>query len=513
MYIQELKAIELCLRYMSEKKNLNNAIHQEFEDTEDFNKAKMNMYNFTSIITILSNQNISSYNFDASKFLTDGTSLLNATPLTKNDCDFQSTLSPNEIITQIINSFKNNEFSFDEFNNIIISNPNLDIIMSPEWLRRLAENIKNSQKKQIYLFNKNYENNIYDEKSLLNYLYHTKTFLVSANDPSFEFDSTYEEELSKVHKKFANTKKVKAEDIQNTLQKRLAKKWNAKVEKYTIPNYTYLLQKAAINSESFYNMDLESQKSLISDWLLEMESGNTYNMDQLRNFLLALNKIDISQLQNEVDLNACFIGLFSLYITTLLASNIDPYEISITKFNINKYISSQNIKVYTELKKIIKQINNLKEQEKAKDSISSSINAKMNEINTLRDIENETLMDQKIAELGSLITQYKKRKSYENSLEQQRNSYQSILQYNQQHSLEDIAFENDRILTLIENSILNGRIYFDAYNKNKIVIETFNKEAGLVEFKTTISVSELLTLIENINYYLEDDKHKKSTSF
>ena len=29
----------------------------------------------------------------------------------------------------------------------------------------------------------------------------------------------------------------------------------------------------------------------------------------------------------------------------------------------------------------------------------------------------------------------------------------------------------------------------------------------------TISVSELLTLIENINYYLEDDKHKKSTSF
>ena len=205
--------------------------------------------------------------------------------------------------------------------------------------------------------------------------------------------------------------------------------------------------------------------------------------------------------------------MFSLYITTLLASNIDPYEISITKFNINKYISSQNIKVYTELKKIIKQINNLKEQEKAKDSISSSINAKMNEINTLRDTENETLMDQKIAELGSLITQYKKRKSYENSLEQQRNSYQSILQYNQQHSLEDIAFENDRILALIENSILNGRIYFDAYNKNKIVIETFNKEAGLVEFKTTISVSELLTLIENINYYLEDDKHKKSTSF
>ena len=39
MYIQELKAIELCLRYMSEKKNLNDAIHQEFEDTEDFNKA------------------------------------------------------------------------------------------------------------------------------------------------------------------------------------------------------------------------------------------------------------------------------------------------------------------------------------------------------------------------------------------------------------------------------------------------------------------------------------------
>ena len=40
------------------------------------------------------------------------------------------------------------------------NNPNLDIIMSPEWLRRLAENIKNSQKKQIYLFNKNYENTL-----------------------------------------------------------------------------------------------------------------------------------------------------------------------------------------------------------------------------------------------------------------------------------------------------------------------------------------------------------------
>ena len=154
----------------------------------------------------------------------------------------------------------------------------------------------------------------------------------------------------------------------------------------------------------------------------------------------------------------------------------------------------------------------LSEQEKAKDSISYTINTKMAEINKLRDSDNDSLMEQKIAELGTLITQYKKRKSYESSLQRQRNSYQSILQYNQAHSLEDIAFENDRILALIENCIINGRVYFDAYNANKIVVENFNKEVGLVDFKTTISVANLLTLIENINYYLDDANPEKRPS-
>lgn len=512
MYSQELKAIELCLRYLTEKTKLNNVIRNEFEDVEEFAKAKMNMYNFTSIVTILSNQNVSAYNFDLPRFFNDGTSHLYKTPLSKNDCDFHTGLSFPDIINAIITSFQKNEFSFDEFNNVIISNKDLEITMSPEWLRRLAENIKYSQKKQVYLFNKNYENNIYDEKSLLNYLYHTKTFLVSADDSKFEFNDEYKEETSKVQKKYANTKKAKAEDIQNALQKRLAKKWNVKVEKYTIPNYTYILQKAAANGESFYNLNLEQQKKIINQWLLEMESSSTYNMEQLRKLLLAMNKFPINDLKKEIDLKACFLGLFSLYITALLASNIDPYEISITKFNITKYVSPSNLNVYLDLKKIIKQINNLSEQEKAKDSISSTINTKMAEINKLRDSDNDSLMEQKIAELGTLITQYKKRKSYESSLQRQRNSYQSILQYNQAHSLEDIAFENDRILALIENCIINGRVYFDAYNANKIVVENFNKEVGLVDFKTTISVANLLTLIENINYYLDDANPEKRPS-
>ena len=34
MYSQELKAIELCLRYLTEKTKLNNVIRNEFEDVE-----------------------------------------------------------------------------------------------------------------------------------------------------------------------------------------------------------------------------------------------------------------------------------------------------------------------------------------------------------------------------------------------------------------------------------------------------------------------------------------------
>ena len=123
----------------------------------------------------------------------------------------------------------------------------------------------------------------------------------------------------------------------------------------------------------------------------------------------------------------------------------------------------------------------------------------------LRDLKKEDEISSQIEVLQNDIAEYRREKEEENRLENERKMVQNIIAYEQEHSLEDIAFDNESIVSLIKKATKSGRIYLDEYKKSTIVIELYSKRLGIVTFKTEIPLENFIVLVENINYYLEDN--------
>jgi len=65
----------------------------------------------------------------------------------------------------------------------------------------------------------------------------------------------------------------------------------------------------------------------------------------------------------------------------------------------------------------------------------------------------------------------------------------------------EIAFDNDKIMSLINEATRNGRIYLE---KDTLVVELYNKDITVPVFKTTINIDRMLDFIENMNMNLEE---------
>ena len=177
MYTEELKAIEVLLNYALLNNGLKDLIEEEFVSPSDFTRAKMNIFNLISIHMIASSESMPNVDYD--KFLKDGRCDLYSKSIKSVYFDTNKLKDSKEIVAEIIKALKHKNYSFDGQSNIMIKTHNFSATITKEWLCRLGELCRQTNFRRIFLYNKKHENDITDEKSLLNYLYHTKTYHIS----------------------------------------------------------------------------------------------------------------------------------------------------------------------------------------------------------------------------------------------------------------------------------------------------------------------------------------------
>ena len=122
---------------------------------------------------------------------------------------------------------------------------------------------------------------------------------------------------------------------------------------------------------------------------------------------------------------------------------------------------------------------------------------------TIADINDADEVAFKKAEYNLLLEEFNKQELLEEKYQEHRREIQEIIRVEQKNSIESIAFDNEKILSLIVKSVESGRVYIEP-GSSSITIEAYNEQLGKTNFKATINIDKLLTFIENLNYSLEE---------
>lgn len=507
MYRDELKVIEILLDYAIDKKNLEVLIAHEFNNQIDYEYAKINIFNLVSIYSISSHAKVP-YNISLDKFVEDGICPQFKKPIPGLEYTSKKEISSPNLLKIVIYALKNGDYTFDHQNNVVIVNGTIVVTLSPEWLYRFSLICQKENYKQIYLYNKVEPDYIGDEKELLDYLYKSKSIMITLDSKNnCELNSEYEKAYDTVKMKLSQINKVQLNDIKRSFEESLNPELKSKITMYQINNISLILKKVAETKGKFYKLPIKKQKDLISNWLLEQEMEYNDYYENFRKYLLLANrKHDFDYIEEQVDINKSILGLFSTYINLLSSSKIDLFDVSLSNFKLKKYVPAKIERNMIRLRKIINQIKTIKDNSNLTDSITE----RMEHINILRDLKKEEEISIQIDLLQEDLNNYRQEQAQTSKLENERNMVQNIIAYEQEHSLEDIAFDNKLIIDLIKKATKNGRIYYDEYKKNSIIIELYSKKLGVVTFKTEISLEDFIVLVENINYFLEEPRYAKN---
>ena len=480
MYTKELKVIETLLYYLDNKKDLSRIIDDVFHDKEIFDSSKINLFNIVCIKSILcSNPNL---NMD------DINNIVDSIEIIKDNC-----LSNEETYNNIIYSLKDGNYIFDKDNNINIYNDKIDIIVTSTWLFNLATLSKNKTFNRVILFNKNEELDITDEKNLLNYLYHTKIFLVNMKNGE-DLDKIYKRALINTKGLLIGKPSIKSYEIKNTFLRNIPSKIETNISKYDFTNYRTIT--SIINRyPNFYNLHLKEQKQVIERILSNSEATNTVDYLNLSKLILLTNTNKEEDIINQIDTNECYIALFKVYIYLLDIMNVDYSNLYLSKIRIKNYINLPLQRDYANLKELVKEINDPKINSEIfylKEKIGNNVK-KSNELrNNLREEENKKTYQ----EIEQLVNNYldKEKKLYK--LGNERNDIQNLIYFKKNNSVLDIAFDNAKIMSIIDKAISEGRIFID---NNIINIDIYNKDMGMNIFHALIPIEDLLYLVECTN--------------
>ena len=480
MYTNELKVIEALLYYLDNKKDLSRIVNDVFYDKDEFDSCKINLFNIVCIKSILcSNPNFNMKDID---------NIIDNIEIMRDNC-----LSNEEIYNNIISSLKEGNYIFDKDSNINIYNDKIDIIVSPTWLYDLASLSKNKTFNRVILFNKNEELDIIDEKSLLNYLYHTKIFLVNMKNGE-DLDNIYRRALMNTKGLLIGKPSIKSYDIKNTFLRNIPTKIETNISKYDFTNYRTIT--SIINRyPNFYNLHLKEQKQIIERILSNSEATNTVDYLNLSKLILLTDTDNEDDIINQVDINECYIALFKVYIYLLDIMQVDYTNLYLSKIRIKTYMNLSLQRDYATLKEIVKDINDPKINNDIfylREKISSNVKKS----NELRNNMNEEDIKDTYKDIEKLVNNYldKEKKLYK--LGEQRNNIQNLIYFKKNNAVLDIAFDNSQIMNIINRAINEGRIYID----NDIInIDINNKDMGMNIFHALIPIDDLLYLVECTN--------------
>ena len=123
----------------------------------------------------------------------------------------------------------------------------------------------------MYFFNKKKENNITDKNSLIDYIRHTKTFLVelSSSNPNIDYDLEFSSTEAKTNNAVRGNREIKIEDIIQIFQEQLSSECDCKISKYKLSDAFFLVSKAERMGREFYCEPLQVQQKYLNKWMLE----------------------------------------------------------------------------------------------------------------------------------------------------------------------------------------------------------------------------------------------------
>lgn len=501
MPIKELKCIEILLHFLSGNNELTQEIQSEFDDTATFAKTKSNLFNLISIYDLIENFNLDQP-FSLEYFYNTGIIPgMYDEPTLPPEEDFRNNLDYKDFYLNLIEALKEGNYLFDDSNNVFISSEKIETIIPQVWLYRLAQATQRTKYERMYFYNKKEENHITDKNALLEYLHHTKTFLVelSSSNPKFDYNLEFTSTEAKTNNTVKGNREIKVDQIIDIFKSELNPECSCKICKYKLCDAFFIVSKAEKMGRAFYTETLSVQQKYINKWMLEYINSNEKAKRETQKFvLLASTSNTHSEDITELDKKSIITGLFGLYIQMLASIGIDLEYISLADFKIEEYISPENQDDLLELKRIIKLINGYGD---AKSLIAHQIEEIHLQIDDLDQIKSKTELQRKKKERESLVDEYRTHENMEDELGRKRNILQEKIRQAKQSSIESIAFDNDLIIELLIQCIAKGRVYF-AESKDKLIFELYNDELGKVIFKTTISLEKLLLFVENNNYKL-----------
>ena len=457
--------------------------------TRKFNTTKINLINFSTIQSLINIYN-SNPSFSLKEFLFSGTSKYFDTPTTVPSIDVKYLNDYQSFYKDLIKALIEENYIFDENNNIFISSEELETVIPAEWLFKLNQNFRKDTFNKVYFYHKNPRFIIKDEVSLENYLRQVKTFMVTIKQgPNSLRKFNYakrETDLS-----IDKSKTIKIDDIIEAFVSNINFKNKLSITKFKIPSITTLVNRAGMLGHKFYDLSLEDKQELLNTWLLEYLNVNEQSIIEAQKLIAAPEKI------KEINKEKALTGLFSLYIQLLNTLHIDYDSISLSSFRIKEYSSPRLQEYLKELHRVINAQNDTEIRSK-EEELENTILSLLNEIKEIDVSKKSDILASKQEEYYKTLDKYEKLKLIiEPDLRNKRNSLQNQINYEQSNALEEIAFDNNSIMNLIIQATKQGRIYINPHEEDELIIEIYSKELGITTFRCKISLPKLLQFINN----------------
>lgn len=507
MFMNELKCIEILCNNVHYGHDLKHTINKEYASFSDFKKALLNLFNLQSIQILLQTYTTSS-SFNIEHFLKTGIIPHRyedkiATP--HLDPYFQN--EPSAFYEEMIKALKEGNYTFSERGNIIVSSELIEAEIPSEWLYRLAQSYKNENYQEVFMYNKNKENDITDENSLVNYLHHTKLFSCTLNTsiPNIDLKKNYNNAKNIVTSDINKEDEIKVNDLITSFKDNLSSEVNCHITKIKLDFsiITMLVKKANHLGMDFYSKTLKVQKKYLNNWLIDYLNSNIKASEEMQIYLLKL-----LQGENTIpkeNINQLLISFLNTYLLILKDSLSDFTNITLSDFKISTYMN-ENLQTYlANLHEVIKKINSDSYAREEANTISE-IEVLIQQIKQLDSNQENAIVRQKNKELSALFDKHTELDNLKNELMSKRNTLQNLIHYEQENSLQEIAFDNDYIMSLLIEAIYQGKVYINPLDKDEIVFEISNPELGKTTFQAKISIKKALNMIFINNTILEEYK-------